>query len=57
MRKLRTQAHGGRILHVGKSLLVETQQDGLNFRHRITSGDTLIASFATRWEKVPERRA
>ena len=41
----------------GMELLVETQQDGLSFRHRITSGDTLIAQFATRWEKVPEQRA
>ena len=41
----------------GMELLVETQQDGLSFRHRITSGDTLIAQFATRWEEVPGHRA
>ncbi len=40
----------------GMELLVETQRDGLAFRHRITCGDKLIALFATRWEKLPERR-
>ncbi len=41
----------------GMDLLVETQRDGLSFRHRITCGDTLIAFFATRWEELPERRS
>ncbi len=42
----------------GMELEVETQRDGLNFRHEIKStGGELIAQFSTVWEKIPERSA